>query len=57
MRLAAFERMKRDPKHPPQDPETEKLPVEPEMQKGLGERQSGRTPDSEPAKEKRVDDL
>ena len=45
--------MKRDPKHPPQDPETEKLPVEPEMQKEkLDPRESGRTPESEPAKEK-----
>jgi hypothetical protein len=50
--------MKReDPKHPPQEPETEKLPVEPEMQKGLDQREHGRTPESEPAKEKRVDEL
>ena len=57
-RLAAASRMKReDPKHPPREPETEKLPVEPEMQKGLDQRDQGRTPESEPAKEKRVDDL
>jgi hypothetical protein len=56
-RLAAPARMKRDQKHPPQEPETEKLPVEPEMQKGLDPRESGRTPESEPAKEKRRDDL
>ena len=49
--------MKEDPKHPPQDPETEKLPVEPEMQKGLDQQQSGRTPETEPPKEKRRDDL
>ena len=50
--------MKReDPKHPPQEPETEKLPVEPEMQKGLDQSEQGRTPDSEPPKDKRSDDL
>ena len=49
--------MKEDPKHPPKEPETEKLPIEPEMQKGLDPSKSGRTPDSEPPKEKRVDDL
>lgn len=49
--------MKRDQKHPPQEPETEKLPVEPEMQNGLDRRESGRTPESEPPKEKPVDDL
>jgi hypothetical protein len=43
--------MKRDQKHPPKDPETEKLPVEPEMQKGLDPRESGRAPESEPEKE------
>ena len=57
-RLAAAGRMKReDPKHPPQEPETEKLPVEPEMQKGLDQSEQGRTPDSEPPKDKRSDDL
>lgn len=49
--------MKRDQKHPPKEPETEKLPVEPEMQKGLDQRELGRTPESEPPKDKRVDDL
>jgi hypothetical protein len=49
--------MKHDQKHPPQEPETEKLPVEPEMQKGLDPQQSGRTPETEPPKEKRRDDL
>jgi hypothetical protein len=48
--------MKRDQKHPPQEPETEKLPVEPEMQKGLDQRESG-TPESDRPKEKQVDDL
>jgi hypothetical protein len=49
--------MKEDPKHPPRDPETEKLPVEPEMQKGLDQQQTGRNPETEPPKEKRRDDL
>jgi hypothetical protein len=44
--------MKRDQKHPPQEPETEKLPVEPEMQKGLDPRESGRPPENEPPTEK-----
>ena len=46
-----------DPKHPAHDPESEKLPVEPEMQPGLDPDTHGRTPDSEPPKEKRSDDL
>ncbi len=38
------------PEHPPK-------PIEPEMPKGLDIDKSGRTPDTEPPKEKRVDDL
>jgi len=49
--------MQDDPKHPPQDPETEKLPVEPEMDKSRDPEESGRNPRTEPAKKKRVDDL
>ena len=49
--------MNRDPKHPPKEPETEKLPVEPEMQKGLDQSEHGGAPESEPPKEKRSDDL
>lgn len=41
---------------PLEKPEPRLKPIEPEMQKGL-EEEHGRTPDSEPAKEKRVDDL
>jgi hypothetical protein len=39
---------KREPSH---------LPVEPELEKGLEKDQSGRTPGTEPPKEKRTDDL
>lgn len=50
----------RDPKHAPDEPTADKLPVEPEMDKrptGQDPRQSGRNPQTEPSKEKRVDDL
>ena len=50
----------RDPKHAPEEPTADKLPVEPELDKGpAGQdpRQSGRNPQTEPSKEKRVDDL
>ncbi len=42
---------------PLERPDPRLKPVEPEMQKGLDEDQHGRTPDTEPAKEKREDDL
>ncbi len=38
------------PEHPPK-------PIEPEMPKGLDIDKAGRNPDTEPPKEKRVDDL
>ncbi len=44
----------------PKDKETREprhLPVEPEMEKGVDQEKSGRTPGTEPPKEKRVDDL
>jgi hypothetical protein len=51
----------RDPKHAPDEPTADKLPVEPEMQDGQNQGQdpkkSGRNPQSEPSKEKRVDNL
>ena len=50
----------RDPKHAPDEPTADRLPVEPEMDrgpKGQDPRQSGRNPHTEPPKEKRVDDL
>ena len=50
----------RDPKHAPDEPTADKLPVEPELEKGPGSqdpRESGRNPQTEPSKEKRVDDL
>ena len=37
------------------EPQTQ--PIEPEMPKGQGNQQSGRTPDTEPPKEKRIDNL
>ena len=55
---APMERRKeKDPLHAPDEPTGEQLPVEPEMQKGLRPDQSGRNPDTEPPKDKRVDDL
>jgi hypothetical protein len=42
---------------PLEKPEPRRQPVEPEMPKGLDEEHSGRTPDTEPPKEKRKDDL
>ncbi|MGE5641133.1 MAG: hypothetical protein ACM30H_13665 [Clostridia bacterium] len=42
---------------PLEKPEPTLKPIEPEMQKGLDQDEHGRTPDTEPAKEKRVDDL
>ncbi|HYD56032.1 MAG TPA: hypothetical protein VEB41_03905 [Burkholderiales bacterium] len=42
---------------PLEKPDPKLKPVEPEMQKGLDEDRSGRSPDSEPPKDKRVDDL
>jgi hypothetical protein len=42
---------------PLEKPDPNLKPVEPEMQKGLNEDQSGRTPGSEPPKEKRIDNL
>jgi hypothetical protein len=46
-----------DRKRNSEKPEPVEHPIEPEMQKGPDEDQSGRTPASEPAKEKRNDDL
>jgi hypothetical protein len=42
---------------PLEKPDPQLKPVEPEMQKGLDEEKSSRTPDTEPPKDKRVDDL
>jgi hypothetical protein len=50
-------RKEKDPLHAPDEPTGEQLPVEPEMEKGLRPDQSGRNPDTEPAKDKRVDNL
>jgi hypothetical protein len=47
----------RDPKHAPEEPTADKLPVEPEMEKGQEQQNSGRNPATEPPKKKRVDDL
>ncbi len=47
----------RDPKHAPDEPTADKLPVEPEMDKSKDPRESGRNPQTEPPREKRVDDL
>jgi hypothetical protein len=42
---------------PLEKPEPNLKPIEPEMQKGLDEDKSSRTPGTEPPKEKRIDDL
>ena len=42
---------------PLEKPEPRLKPVEPEMEKGLDPEKSSRTPDTEPPKEKRKDDL
>jgi len=42
---------------PLEKPEPNLKPIEPEMPKGLDEDKSSRTPDTEPPKEKRKDDL
>ena len=42
---------------PSEKPEPNLKPVEPEMDKGVPADRSGRTPDTEPAKDKRTDDL
>ncbi len=42
---------------PLERPEPKLKPVEPEMQHGLDEEKSSRTPETEPPKEKRKDDL
>ena len=47
----------RDPKHAPEEPTADKLPVEPEMEKGQEQHESGRNPATEPPKKKRVDEL
>ena len=44
--------MDRNPKHPPRDPETEKLPVEPEMQPGLDPQAPGGPGEIVPPEEK-----
>jgi hypothetical protein len=46
-----------DRKRNSERPEPVEHPIEPEMQKGLDEDDCGRTPASEPAKEKRSDEL
>ena len=47
-----------EPEHKPLDkPEPDMKPIEPEMPKGLDGDKHSRTPDTEPAKEKREDDL
>ena len=46
-----------DRKRNSEKPEPEHRPIEPEMPKGMDEKDSGRTPATEPAKEKRSDDL
>jgi len=50
-------RKEKDPLHAPDEPMADRLPVEPEMEKGLDQNQSGRRPADEPQQEKRVDDL
>jgi hypothetical protein len=47
----------RDPKHAPDEPMADQLPVEPELDKSQDPRESGRNPQTEPSKEKRVDNL
>lgn len=42
---------------PLEKPDPRLKPVEPEMEKGLDPDKSSRTPDTEPPKEKRKDDL
>jgi hypothetical protein len=51
------QRKEKDPRHAPDEPTADRLPVEPEMQKGLDPDQSGRRPGNEPPKDKRVDNL
>ena len=50
-------RKEKDPLHAPDEPTGDELPVEPEMDKGLGSDQSGRDPGTEASKDKRVDGL
>jgi hypothetical protein len=50
-------RKEKDPLHAPDEPTGDELPVEPEMDKGLRRDQSGRNPETEPPKEKRIDNL
>jgi hypothetical protein len=50
-------RKEKDPLHAPDEPTGDELPVEPEMNKGLPADKSGRNPDTEPPKDKRVDNL
>ena len=52
-----MERKEKDPLHAPAEPEGDDRPVEPEMQRGLKPDPSGRRPDNEPPKDKRVDNL
>ena len=52
-----MQRKEKDPLHAPDEPTGEQMPVEPEMEKGLKPDPSGRAPGTEPAKDKRVDDL
>ncbi len=42
---------------PPQKPLPPRKPIEPEMPKGVENDQSSRTPDTEPPKDKRIDDV
>jgi hypothetical protein len=42
----------RDPKHAPDEPTADQLPVEPELDKSVDPRESGRDPQTEPSKEK-----
>ena len=46
-----------DRKRSSEKPEPVEHPIEPEMQKGIDEDKSSRTPATEPAKDKRSDDL
>ena len=46
-----------DRKRNSEKPEPEERPIEPEMPKGMNDKYSGPMPASEPAKEKRSDDL
>jgi hypothetical protein len=46
-----------DRKRNSEKPEPQERPIEPEMPKGLDDERAGRTPATEPAKEKRKDEL